>query len=67
MPIPQRRPNHEHGQQVRRRHHDVEQRILDRIQQRVLQEDVLDRVARQRQFREHRQRDVVVVTRPREP
>ena len=67
VPVAQRRPDHERRQQVRRRHHEVEQRILDGIQQRVLQQDVLDRIAGQRQLREYRQRDVVVVTGPRQP
>ena len=36
----------------------------NRIEQGILQQDVLDRVPRQRQLREHRERDVVVMALP---
>ncbi len=40
--IAQRRADHQHGHQLGRRDHDVEQRHLDRVEQGVLQQDVLD-------------------------
>jgi hypothetical protein len=67
VPVAQRRPDDEHRHQLRRRHDDVEHCILDRIQQCVLHDDVLDRGAGQPQFRVHRTGEVVVVAGPREP
>ena len=61
VPVPQRRADHQHRQQLGGGGDDVEQRILDGIEQGVLQQDVLDRVPRQRQLGKHRQRHVVVM------
>ena len=67
VPIAQRGADHQHRQQIRGRRDDVEQRLLDRVEQRVLQQHVVDRVARQRQLGEDRQRDAVVVAFARQP
>ena len=67
VPVAQRRPDDEHRHQLRRRHDKVKHCILDRIQQCVVHDDVLDRVAGQLQFRVHRTGNVVVVAGPREP
>ncbi len=65
--IAQRRADHEHGHQFGGRDHDVEQRDLDRVEQGVLQQDVLDRIAGQRQLRKNSERDAVVVAVPGQP
>lgn len=67
MQIPQRRTHHQNTEQVGRRGDDVEQGVLDGIEQRVLQKDVLDRVTRQRELGEHGHGDAVVVTLARDP
>ena len=67
VPVAQRRADHQHRQQIGGCDHDVEQGVLDRVEQRILQQDVLDRVARQRQLGEDRQRHAVVVALARQP
>lgn len=59
--VAQRRAYHQHRQQVGGGRDDVEQRIFDGVEQRVLQQDVLDRVAGQRQLGKYGQRHRVVV------
>ena len=59
--VAQRRADDQHRQQVGGRGHQVVQRPSTASSRRVLQQDVVDRVAGQRQLREHRQRDTVVV------
>ena len=54
----------QHRHQFGRGHDDIEQRVLDRVEQSILQQNVLDRVAGQRQLREDRQRSAVVVAGP---
>ena len=61
MTVTQRCADDQHGQQLGGCRDDLDQRLLDGVEQRVLQQDVLDRVAGQRQLREDRQRDAVVV------
>ena len=61
--VHERRADHEHRQQVGRRGDDLGDRVLDRVEQRVLQEQVVDRVAAQAQLGEDRDRDAVVVSR----
>ncbi len=51
----QRCANHQDGGQLFRAGQDGADRLLHRVQQRVLQQQVLDRVPRQRQFGEHRE------------
>jgi hypothetical protein len=58
-----RRPDDEDGPQVGGGHRDVLDRRLDRLQQGVLQEQVVDRVAREAQLREHRDRDALLMAR----
>ena len=64
VPVAQRGAHHEHRQQLGRRRDQLEQGPLDALQQGVLHEQVLDRVAGQRQLREHRQPDAVGVALP---
>ncbi len=52
----------EHGTQVGARLDDRRDRPVDRLEQRVLQEQVVDRVAGQAQLGEERHRDALVVT-----
>jgi hypothetical protein len=66
VPVPQRCAHQQHRQQVGRRGHDIRQGPFDGVEQAVLHQDVVDGVAAQRQLREHRQRDAVVVAVTRE-
>ena len=59
--VPQRRPDDEHRPQVRRRRDQLGDRRLHRVEQRVLQEQVVDRVAGQRELGEDRDRDALLV------
>jgi hypothetical protein len=61
VPVAQRGTDDQDRQQVHRTGHDIEQRRLDRVQQRVLQQDVLDRVTGQGQLGEHDQRHALVL------
>ena len=54
----QRRTDHEHRHQVGTRRDDLGDRRAHAREQRVLQDQVVDRVAAQAQLREHRHRDV---------
>ena len=63
----QRRADDEHRQQVNRFRDDPGERVLDRAEQAVLQQDVLDRIPGQGQFREDRDRHRVVVAVPGDP
>ena len=60
----QRGAEREHGAQVRRRRHDRLERGLDAVEHRVLEQQVLDRVARQAQLREQRDGDALLLARP---
>ncbi len=61
MPVAQRGADHQYRQQLGRCGDNVAHGVLDRVQQHVLQQDVLDGVAGQRQFRENGQRHTLVV------
>ena len=65
--VAQRRADDEHRQQLARGGDDGLQRGLDAVEHRVLQHEVLDRVARQAQLGEHGHRDAVLVAGAREP
>ena len=67
MSVAQRSADHQHGQQIGRSGDDIDQGVLDGVQQHVLQQDVLDGVAGQRQLGENGQRDTVVVALPGQP
>ena len=67
VPVAQRSADHQHRQQVGGSGDDVAHGILDRVQQHVLQQDVLDGVAGQRQLRENGQCHAVVVALPGQP
>ena len=54
----ERRADDEHRQQVGARLDDLGERLLHRVEQRVLEEEVVDGVAAQAQLGEHRHRDV---------
>ena len=60
-----RRAHDQHGHQVGARRDDLRDRVLHAGEQRVLEEEVVDGVARQAELGEHRHRDVVVVAGPR--
>lgn len=60
----QRGADHQHRQQFRRGRRQVGQRPFHRVEQGVLQQDVLDRVAGQGQLGKHRQRHALVVAFP---
>jgi hypothetical protein len=62
--IPQRCTDHQHRHQLGGCLGDVEHRVLDAVQQRVLQQDVLDRITGQGELWKDRERDAVVVTGP---
>ena len=62
--VHERRPDHDHRQQVDAGGHDVLDRGLHGGQQRVLQQQVVDRIAAQRKLREDRHRDPVLVAGP---
>ena len=51
----QRRSDHEHREKVAGRRRDPLDRGLDLVEQRILQQKVLDRVAREAQLRKHRE------------
>jgi hypothetical protein len=61
VPVPQRGAHDEHRQQVGRAGNDLQQRLLDGVEQRVLHQDVFDGVARQRHLGEDGEPDPVVV------
>ena len=61
VPVAQRGTDDQDRRQISRTGHDVGQGRLDRVQQRVLQQDVLDRVAGQGQLGEHHQRHALVL------
>ena len=67
MPVTQRGADHQHRQQIGRSGDDIDQGVLDGVQQHVLQQDVLDGVAGQRQLGENGERDTVVVALPGQP
>ena len=61
MQVPQRRADHQHGKQLLAGGDQIGQRVVDRVEQGVLQQDVVEGVAGQGQFGEDRQPDAVVV------
>ena len=63
--VPQRGAEHEHRQQVGGALDDRRDRRLDAVEHGVLEQQVLDRVAREAQLREERDRDALVRARPR--
>ena len=63
--LAQRRADDEHRAQVAARRDHVARWPQDRVEQRVLQDQVVDRVAAQAQLGEDRDRDALVVARPR--
>ena len=62
VPVAQRCTDHQHRHQLGGGADDVCQRVVGGVEQRVLQQDVLDRIPRQRQLGKHRQCDAVIVT-----
>ena len=60
MPVPQRCAQHEHRQQSRRSGHDLAERHHDLVEQRVLQQQVLDRVPGEAQLGEHGHGDALL-------
>ena len=67
MQVSQGCANHQHRQQVGRSRDDVGHRGLNGVEQAVLHQDVVKGVPGQRQLREDRNRDTVVVAGPRDP
>ncbi len=63
--VPDRQPDDQDGQQVGRRRDDLAQGRLGLVEQRVLQEDVLDRVARERELRVDDEPDPLLSASPR--
>ena len=57
----QRRAHDQHGQQLSRGLDQTANRLFHRIQHRILEQQILDRIAGQGQFREHRHRHAALV------
>ena len=63
----QRRANDQDREQLLRRGDDLGQRLLDLVEQRILQQQVLDRVGREAEFREDHDGRPCLVALGREP